>query len=235
MVTHLLPILTRSFELARSFEESLPPSHLCFQPVWRRIALHLRHPRKLLSPQWVLIVCFSGVWDVSSPWSSVSVWRGKQLLCWLSGLGVFFWSWIATDNHMQSKLTLDLLCFERSVSLGGYLLEKLLIWLFPIKCVQTRETPCRLLKKIRVDAYYELRRGEHFWSERHRCIGFLSDCFFWSGIISTMRPNSALLKLASVIRTSCLLKTSCFSANSQALLSALLIVDEVKCLLEFWT
>ena len=51
--------------------------------------------------------------------------------------------------------------------------------------------------------------------------------FFLSGLSSFMRALPALLKLASVIRTSCFPEMGCFNASSHASLSALLTESKV--------
>ena len=57
---------------------------------------------------------------------------------------------------------------------------------------------------------------------------FLFDWIFWSGLSSTMRASPALLKLASVIKTSSLPGIGSFKASSQASLSALLTESKVS-------
>ena len=51
---------------------------------------------------------------------------------------------------------------------------------------------------------------------------FRFDCIFWSGLSSIMRAYPALLKLASVFKTSCVPGMGCFNASWQASLRALL-------------
>ena len=51
---------------------------------------------------------------------------------------------------------------------------------------------------------------------------FRFDCIFWSGLSTIMMAYPALLKLASVNKTSCLPGMGCFSDNSQTSLRAFL-------------
>ena len=57
---------------------------------------------------------------------------------------------------------------------------------------------------------------------------FRFDCIFWPGLTSVMSTNPVLLKLASVIRTSCFPEMGCFSANSQASLRVLLTESNIS-------
>ena len=55
-----------------------------------------------------------------------------------------------------------------------------------------------------------------FWSERHKCIGFALWLDFLMQIILIFRAYPALLNLAFFIKTRCVARRSCFTANSRA-------------------
>ena len=57
---------------------------------------------------------------------------------------------------------------------------------------------------------------------------FRFDCIFASGLSSIVRAYQALLKLASVIKTSCFPGMGCFNAKAHASLRALLTESNVS-------
>ena len=84
--TKLLPFS----EIVLLAEVTVLQSHLHHLLVWRRIVLHLQHPRKMLLPRWVMFVHPPRFWDGSSLWLSVEFWK-KVSCCviWISDMCYF--------------------------------------------------------------------------------------------------------------------------------------------------
>ena len=198
--------------------------------VWRWPVRRQRHPKKMLSPQWVLSVHLPEFGNVFSPYPQVLLWGASQLLCLLSWWVALVWSLIATHVHKRSRAAVELISFERIIRLICYLSEKLLVLLSPKDSEPTQEKPCELLKVLSNFCLFWVAQGEYFLTERQRHSSefFALICFYLSGLSSIIRAYPSLLKLESVIKTSYFPSRSCFGKKSQASLSALLTESKVS-------
>ena len=92
---------------------------------------------------------------------------------------------------------------------------------FSWKVCELNECDVGCWKFFRVKGYFSFSAWEKTFDPNATGVHVLRfDWIFWSGLFSIMREQPALLKLALVMRTSCLPGVGCFSANSHALLSA---------------
>ena len=149
--------------------------------------------------------------------------ESKSPAMWLNQQVVLFWKWIATQIHLHSRVLAELLLFGKNVWRICCLSEQLLALLPLTKYMQAREIPCRLPKKSFEYMDNLSCAGEIIFEPNATgAYTFRFDSISWSGLSSTMKAYPALLKLVSVIRTSCFPGMSCFSANWQASLRAFL-------------
>ena len=107
-------------------------------PVWsslyacvKRIVLRLQHLRRMLSPQWVLLVHLPWLRERYSPWLSILLWRENPLLWWLNQRYVLFWNWIVTHNRMRCKRRRKSFCLKETCHWFIVCYDKCRFWWFP--------------------------------------------------------------------------------------------------------
>ena len=163
-------------------------SHLHHPVVWRRNNFRVQHLRRMLSPQWALLVHPSGFWDGSSPWLSIVVWKESQLLCWLNQCYVLLKKWTAADNLMRSTKIVNLFLSGKN----GWIIfcpsRQLLVLMIHTKCVQTRELRYILPRNLSNTMTFSVVQGKRILIQTRQArgssslIGFsVVDCLRWLG------------------------------------------------------
>ena len=120
-------------------------------------------------------------------------------------------------------------CFGLKKSCDGFFVGQNNRWFrcFPQYVCKLEECHVNCQKFFWVNGHLQLCRGEIFEPNATGAYVFRFDCIFWSGLSSIIRAYPALLKLASVIKTSCFPGMGCFSTSSQASLRAWLTESNV--------